>query len=93
LQGLDLGGIGLVLEGKLPPLATDSVSSSSSVISEPALTPFGPFTRPCRGSCLEARVDVALEDRQLVVAVAGEAFDLFALDLQRAFVLSPRRGG
>ena len=36
---------------------------------------------------LEARVDVALEDRELVVAVAAEALDHLALDLQRALVL------
>ena len=36
---------------------------------------------------LEARVDVALQDREFVVAVAGEAFNFLTLDLQGAFVL------
>ena len=35
----------------------------------------------------QARVDVALEDRHLVVAVPRQALDLLALDLERALVL------
>ena len=35
----------------------------------------------------ETRVDVALQDREFVVAVLGEALDFFAFDRQRALVL------
>src|SRR5262249_61713227 len=35
----------------------------------------------------QAAVDVAVEDRLLVVAVLGQPFDLFALDGERALVL------
>ena len=35
----------------------------------------------------QTRVDVAIQDRLLVIAVLGEAFDLLALDGLRAFVL------
>ena len=66
----------------------ESVPSSSSSMVEPALMPFGPFTAVLpRIRSLQARVDVALEDRELVVAVAAETLDLLALDLQRALVL------
>ena len=55
---------------------------------EPALMPFGPFTAVLpRTRSLQARVDVALEDGELVVAVAAQALDFLALDLQRALVL------
>ena len=66
----------------------ESVPSSSSSMTEPALMPFGPFTAVLpRIRSLQARVDVALEDRELVVAVAAQPLDLLALDLQRALVL------
>src|SRR4029079_13844905 len=35
----------------------------------------------------ETAIDVAVEDRVLVVAVLGQTFDLFPLDRQRALVL------
>ena len=36
---------------------------------------------------MQTGIDVAIEDRQLVVAVTGQTLDLFALDLQRTLVL------
>jgi hypothetical protein len=58
------------------------------VISEFGLHALRPLHRHlAQDQLLEARVDVALQDRQLVVAVARQAFDLLALDLQRALVL------
>ncbi len=54
----------------------------------PLRAPFGPLeTSWPISALLQAAVDVAVEDLQLVVAVLGEALDLLALDRHRALVL------
>ena len=63
-------------------------SSTSRVILVPFLKPFGPAIADLADEHLgEAGVDVAVEDRLLVVAVLGEALDLLALDRHGALVL------
>ena len=59
------------------------------------LKPFGPadgvLARVSR--LLRRAIDVAVEDRQFVVAVLGETLDLLALDRLGALILLRRRGG
>ena len=58
------------------------------MILESFLKPFGPGDALAAFQQLgEAAVDVAVEDRLLVVAVLGEPLDLLALDRERALVL------
>jgi hypothetical protein len=58
-----------------------------AVILVPFLKPFGPPWRSLPTACRQAAVDVAVEDRLLVVAVLGETLDLLALDRHGALVL------
>ena len=63
-------------------------SRIARVILESFLKPFGPGDAlPVLQQLAEAAVDVAVEDRLLVVAVLGEALDFFTLDRERALVL------
>ena len=57
------------------------------MISEFGLTPLGPLTATLPSNhAAQAGIDVAIQDRQLVVAVTGEAFNFLTLDLQGTFV-------
>ena len=88
VQRLDHLRIGLVLEGELPPLAARERLEQLLGDLGIGLDALGPLHRRlAEDQPAQARVDVALEDRQLVIAVAGEPLDLLALDLQRALVL------
>jgi hypothetical protein len=51
------------------------------------LKPFGPAWPSCRAACRQTAVDVAVEDRLLVVAVLGQTLDFLALDRHRTLVL------
>ena len=79
----------LVLDGELPPLRTGIFVERSVVRSlVPFLKPFGPAVAALpKQHFLQAAVDVAVEDRLLVVAVLGEALDFLALDRHGALVL------
>ena len=63
-------------------------SSTARVILVSFLKPFGPAMpwRPSRRFGETNAVDVAVEDRLLVVAVLSEPLDLFTLDGERALV-------
>ena len=87
-HGLDLGHHGVVGDGERPPLGARVPSSTSRLISVSFLKPFGPGDADLADQRLaEARIDVAVEDRELVVAVLGETLDLLALDRLGALVL------
>ncbi len=55
--------------------------------SVPLRAPFGPFDFLAHDRVFETRIDVTVEDLQLVVAVLGETLDLFTLDRHRTLVL------
>src|SRR5690606_38943862 len=88
LDGLDLGLSLLVLEPDLPPLAARDVGQGRLVDFSAfagTLRTLGDFLAEQR--VLQAAVDVAIEDLQLVIAVLGQALDLLALDRHGALVL------
>ena len=87
-DGLDLGHGGLVGQPDLPPLAARQLAQhllGDDGALAGILRPLGGFLAQQRR--LQARIDVAVEDLQLVVAVLGEALDLLALDRHGALVL------
>ena len=85
---LDLGHHGFVLDGERPPLRARIVfqhlAVDLGVLLEALRARDGDLADQRFG---EARIDVAIEDRQLVVAVLGETLDLLALDRLGALVL------
>ncbi len=88
VDGLDLGLRLLVGETDLPPLAARDVVEDGIVELGPlagALRTLGDLLAHQR--IAQTRVDVAVEDLHLVVAVLGETLDLLALDRHRALVL------
>jgi hypothetical protein len=88
VQGLDVLGVVLFAKGQLPPLAARQRAQQFFVDGRAGLDAFRPLHGGLAGDQgFQARVDVALQDREFVVAVAGQAFDFLTLDLQGAFVL------
>jgi hypothetical protein len=88
VQGLLRLGVGLLAEGELPPLAARELAEKLLVDLRARLDALRPLHRGlAEDQVLQTRIDVALEDGELVVAVAAQALDLLALDLQRALVL------
>ena len=74
------------------PISHHWLRGSSPSTSSEMMVPLRAFFGPLAASLpmqrrLQARIDVAVEDLQLVVAVLGEALDLLALDRHGALVL------
>ena len=87
-DGLHLGHGGLVGEADLPPLAARQLAQHLLVEDGALAGVLGTLGRLlAHERRLQARIDVAVEDLQLVVAVLGEALDLLALDRHGALVL------
>src|SRR5690606_7948921 len=87
-QGLELALELLVLDGELPPLRTRVIDEGLAGQDSALLEALRPRNRFFAGQHVcEARVDVAIHDRLLVVTVLGETLDLRALDRHGAFVL------
>ena len=77
-----------VADGQLPPLATRQLRKQVLGDLRLGLHALGALGRNlAKDHFLEARVGVALENRELVVPVAGKPLDFFALDLQCPLVL------
>ena len=88
VQGFDLFGLGLFAQCKLPPLTPAERAQQIIVNGRTGADAF----RALHGGLahhqrLQARIDVALQNGQLVIAVACKALDLFTLDLERALIL------
>ena len=87
VEGLDHLRVGLVLERQLPPLSAGQGFQNLFGDFRIGLEPLGALDgNLAEDHGLQTRVDVAVEDRQLVVPVTGQTFDFFALDLQRALI-------
>ncbi len=87
LDGFDFGHRLIFLETDFPPLAAGDIVENFLIDLSAflgGLRSLGNFFAHQR--VLEARVDVTVEDLHFIVAVFGEALDLFALDGHGAFV-------
>ena len=87
VQGFDDLCVFLVLEGQLPPLTTCQCFQKFLVDLGIRLHAFRAFhSHFAKDHAFETRIDVAIEDDQLVITVTRKAFDFFTLDLERTFV-------
>ncbi len=87
VQGLNMAGFLVVTQGKHPPLAPRHAGQQVFGDFRIRLDAFGAFDGGlAHQHGFQTRIDVAIQDRQLIVTVARQAFDLFAFDLKRTFV-------
>src|SRR5262249_15823803 len=87
-NGLDLGHQLVVRRGELPPLRARKLLEHRPGDLGLLLETLGPGDTGASFQHLrQASIDVAVEDRLLVIAVFGEALDLLAFDRERALVL------
>ena len=88
VQGLDLLGVVFFANGQLPPLTARQLFVQQLLgdlgLGLHALRTFHRDLADQHG--FQTRIDVAIQDRHLVVPVTGQTFDFLTLDLQRTFV-------
>ena len=87
VQGFNLGGVFFVAQCQLPPLTFGQHVQQLFGDFRFGFHAFGAFySHFAQNHAFQTRIGVAVQNGQFVVTVTGKAFNLFALDLQGAFV-------